>query len=81
MSTKVAFLYSNNFPPKLILKTSVSCGLKCYSCGWRRMTMDGEMMEIPDTPFCNDFANPTDNVETCANENDCCASLKEEHIR
>ena len=45
------------------------------------MTMDGEMMEIPDTPFCNDFANPTDNVETCANENDCCASLKEEHIR
>ena len=43
--------------------------------------MDGEMMEIPDTPFCNDFANPTDNVETCANENDCCASLKEEHIR
>ena len=42
--------------------------------------MSSEMEELPDTPFCNDFANPTDITVKCSDPGDCCASMREEHI-
>jgi len=38
------------------------------------------MEELPDEPFCNDFANPTDITVECSDPGDCCASMREEHI-
>ena len=53
---------------------------KCYNCGYEKQGVDGDSTEMPDTPFCGDFANPADNVVTCPRE-DCCASLKEYFIQ
>jgi len=51
---------------------------KCYSCGYRKKD-NGEAEGIPETPFCNDFANPEENVVSCGKE-DCCGMLKEYFI-
>jgi len=53
---------------------------KCYSCGYKKNGIDGEMEEIADVPFCNDFANAEDNVVTCSKD-DCCGMLKEYFIK
>merc|ERR1711915_193881 len=56
--------------------------LQCYSCGYMRRNMSSEMEALPDMKdsFCNDFANPQDNVVECNDPGDCCASMREEHI-
>ena len=54
--------------------------MRCYSCGYMRKNMSSEMAELPDTPFCNDFAKPTDLTVECSDPGDCCASMREEHI-
>jgi len=53
---------------------------QCYSCGYKQNGTDGEMEEIIDTPFCNDFADGMANVVTCGKD-DCCGSLKEYFIK
>jgi len=53
---------------------------QCYSCGYKKNGLDGEMEEITDVPFCNDFANAEDNVVSCGKD-DCCGMLKEYFIK
>ena len=42
--------------------------------------MSSEMAELPDTPFCNDFAKPTDLTVECSDPGDCCVSMREEYV-
>ena len=60
-----------------MLEFSVYGANKCYSCGYRKNGLEGEMQEMEGVAFCNDFANPTDFEVTCEVESDCCASYKE----
>jgi len=54
--------------------------VKCYSCGYMKWD-DSETQKLPgDVPFCNDFANPDDNVANCGKD-DCCGMLKEYFIK
>jgi len=53
---------------------------KCYDCGYKKNGIDGEMEEITDVPFCNDFANAEDNLVSCGKD-DCCGMLKEYFIK
>ena len=54
--------------------------MRCYSCGYMRKNMSSEMAELPDTPFCNDFAKPTDLTVECSDPGDCCVSMREEYV-
>merc|ERR1712192_173841 len=49
--------------------------VKCYSCGFMKEG-DSETHQMGDIPFCNDFANPDENVANCGKD-DCCGMCKE----
>ena len=68
---------SLNVKKNAMLEFSVFGANKCYSCGYRKNGLDGEMQQMEGVAFCNDFANPTDFEVTCEVESDCCASYKE----
>jgi len=53
--------------------------VKCYSCGFMKEG-DSETHQMGDIPFCNDFANPDENVANCGKD-DCCGMLKEYFIK
>merc|ERR1711936_912131 len=53
--------------------------VQCYSCGYMK-NGDSETEKLPETPFCNDFANTDANVVNCGKD-DCCGMLKEYFIR
>jgi len=53
--------------------------VKCYSCGYKKDGLDGEMGSMTDVPFCNDFATE-DTVVPCGKD-DCCGMLKEYFIK
>jgi len=53
--------------------------VKCYSCGFMKEG-DSETHQMGDVPFCNDFANPDENVVNCGKD-DCCGMLKEYFIK